>query len=303
MPGKAGAQSAVWVLPIDLYFLFNVATDFLLIWAAGAWTGEPVRPWRALSAAALGGLYAAATVWPGLGRLAHPALWLGVGAAMVALAYGISGWRRYLKLVGVFYLAYLASAGAAFAFWLSIPSRGLFADAPPWLDSRNLVPVAILLVTTLGRLLVPAVMQWWERRRRTVDLRLRIGDREARVRALVDTGNHLREPLSGRPVVIAWYRALGQALPAEVELLYRDGADPPAAEAIARCEAGSLADQVTIVPFRSLGRDGGMLFGLRAEARPCDRRDAGRVAVVAVVARPVDPEGAYQAICPPELAS
>lgn len=301
---RAGrVQCGVWVLPIDVYFVFNLTTDFLLLWATGAWAGEVIRPWRAIAAAAAGALYASAAAWPGREGLAHPALAFAVGCGMVALTYGIEGGRRFVKLVGVFYLAYLSSAGAALAFWVAAPDGGYVGGSSPWLDGRSLIPVAILLVATLGRLLVPAAMEWWERRRRTVDLHLRIGDREATVRALVDTGNHLREPLTGRPVVIAWYEALGGALPEEVRPLFCGGHEPDAEEAVAQAGGGLFADRIAVVPFRTIGRDDGLLFGLRVEARSAAPRASPRPAVVAVVARPVDPEGAYHAICPPELAS
>lgn len=89
------------VVYIDALFLLNLIVNYLLLLAAAKLAGEPLRRLRLAAGAALGGLYAAAIFFPGMGFLTHPLCKL--GAAVLMLLTGFGGSRRLLRVTLVFF--------------------------------------------------------------------------------------------------------------------------------------------------------------------------------------------------------
>ena len=78
------------VVYIDALFLLNLIVNYLLLLAAAKLAGEPLRRLRLAAGAALGGLYAAAIFFPGMGFLTHPLCKL--GAAVLMLLCVVTFW-------------------------------------------------------------------------------------------------------------------------------------------------------------------------------------------------------------------
>lgn len=119
---------------------------------------------------------------------------------------------------------------------------------------------------------------------------------------LVDTGNELKEPLTGRPVVVAEVAALAGLLPvALVEAVAGSTLDWDLLEHL----PDGWTDLFRLVPFRSVGRPAGLLLAflpdrlaVRVRGGDCWKPVEG---LVALVGEPLHPDGAYRALLPPSL--
>lgn len=243
---------------IEVYLLFNLAADLCLLWAASRVTGlYSVR--RLALAGALCAAYAPLVAsrpvpW------ATPPVQLALLALTSALLTGRVGLRRWTDTMLAILVAALIAGGTAS---LLLPgARGLAA------------PVGIGLGALLLRLLFcrrpPRQCDW------QVRLCLRVGERTARFSALIDTGNRLREPLSGQPVLIAEAHLLKGLLP----------------------ESG-----FRVLGFSAVGGDGRMAcFRPSALWIESGRRRA-RAPDVWVAVAPGRLPGLCQALAPPEFAA
>ena len=179
----------------EVFFFMNGWMNFLSLALCARLARVRLRWGRGLAAALLGGGYAliAWGCWPVLRRM--PALLL-CSAGMAALAFGRRGWR-----LGAFVWA----AG----LMLSGLSRLLNRYGMPPGGQILACGGAVLL---LGRLLAGKGRQWAGRG----VVRIQWRGREAALPALVDSGNLLRDGLTGLPVIVAPGAALGGLLPPEV---------------------------------------------------------------------------------------
>ncbi len=177
----------------------NLAVNLLVLYLAGRLAGERARPGRYLLSAGLGGLYAAATLLPPCVVLtALPAKVL-LSAVLALVAWRPRSLRGYCKgwasLVGVTALG----GGAALAAGLVLAGASPVGEAALGQNA--------LLLTVLGAAAMVVFSAGAIRRRGGVgprcDVRLWLDGRPCRLWAFVDTGNLLREPLTGLPVVIA----------------------------------------------------------------------------------------------------
>lgn len=271
----------------DSLFALNMAIDYFLLLCAAKVSGAELNRRRFLLAAALGGAYALGCVLPGMGFLSGGAVKLAAAGLMAVIAYG--GETRLLRCLVVFLGVSAAFAGAvfAFAFISGSPVAGTFY-----------VPVSLRVLAVSFALCYAAVSLVFRRlgrraEREIVGLTVSLAGREARLRALRDTGNSLADPVSGRAVAVAELSALGPLFPpGRAPLL---PLQDPAGLCRALSELPGFAGRVTLVPYSSLGSPHGLLAAIRPDSVLTDGGEKLPL-LIAVATRPLGGDGGYNAI-------
>ncbi len=280
------------VIYIDTLFLLNALVDYLLLLAAARLAGEPLRRGRFALGAALGGLYAVAIFLPGLGFLAHPLCRLASAALMLLAAYG--GSRRLLRQ-GVLFLALTCAFGGGVVAIGLLGGTGLALGNGVFYSALDLKVVLLSAAVCYG--VITLVFQRLGRHSAAsgelARVRLRLGERWTDLTALVDTGNTLADPATGRPVMVAEGERLSGLFPGEHRPSPADLRDP--ASALARLGTGEWRARFRLLPYRSVGVDRGLLLAVRADALELDGQGRGP-ALVALSPTPVSDGGGYQAL-------
>ena len=212
---------------IDLYFFVNASMDLFCLNLTALFLQIKPRRWRLFLGAALGGLYAVAVLLWGLGGVWELIL-DALGAVLLCAAAfarrGASFWRG-ARVVGVFFVASVLLGGMMTAlFWalnrLHLPLDALTEDhISVWLFAL-LALVSGLLTRGGGAALGRA------NKAKAVIVQAVLFGKPVEFRALVDTGNLLCDPVSGRPVILCDPQKLRGVLPPEV-LAAADPASPP----------------------------------------------------------------------------
>lgn len=296
-------ERVVWVDVIILALLANFAFDYLLLWATAEVSRTPTTRGRLAAGALLGTLYflayllAQAGLLPlyGLLRLV-PVVFL-VSVLMLAVTFYPLNPRRLLSVGGYFYLIGFAAAGAGLA-------GAHLAGSPQ--EPRMAVGFVVALTTILAL----AELGWGVVQRRIwqhmyqVPVSLRFGDRELSTVALVDTGNRLRDPLSGHPVMIVEAESFSTLFPPSLYQWIRDH-DKPDLNALTQILAQTpWSSRFRLIPYHSIDREHGMLIGFRPDeimVRTGSESLSTRDVIVGICQRRLDPEGVYHALIHPEI--
>ena len=109
--------------------------------------------------------------------------------------------------------------------------------------------------------------------------------------ALLDTGNTLSDPISGRPVLVAQRDCVAPLLPAG---LLPEGVYDPAGF-LAGLADESWRSRFRLLPYRAVGVAGGLLLALRVDEAQVGGRSRG-ASLVALSPSPVSDGGAYTAL-------
>ena len=278
------------VVYLDRVVLLNLAVDYLLLLATARLAGLPLRRRRLGLCAALGAAYAAAVFLPGCRGLAHPLCRLAAGTAMCRLAWLRE--RRPWRLTALFFLLSGALAGLLLAM-------GLAAGSPEALLSRVYhadVSWPVLLGSAIGfGLLLHLVFRQGARHEggELMDVTVSLQGRRQRLRALHDTGNTLRDPVSGQPVLVLEQTSLGGLLPPEVERIVTRRAPPE--ERMAQLHATDLGRRFSLLPFCSIGAPEGLLLAVCSDSVQIGGTTYPRT-LVALSPGPVSDGGGYQAL-------
>jgi len=216
----------------DLVFLLNFLVDFFLILGANRLSGHPPGIGRGAAAAVLGGGYAFACLLPGF-RFLGGFLWRMVFLCLIAaVAFGCR-WNAVRRGV-IFLLLSFSLSGAVLA--LGSRKMGtllLAACAVAWMCRYGLGG------KIKNQRFVPVTIQW--------------GDQTIKMTALVDTGNTLKDPVTGEQVYVAGADLAERMLSLTPQQL----ASP--VETMASAGITGLR----LIPYRSVGQPAGMLLAVR----------------------------------------
>lgn len=280
------------VIYIDTLFLLNALVDYLLLLAAARLAGEPLRRWRFALGAALGGLYAVAIFLPGLGFLAHPLCRMASAALMLVAAYG--GSRRLLRQ-GILFVALTCAFGGGVVAIGLLGGTGLALGNGVFYSALDLKVVLLSAAVCYGVLTL--VFQRLNRHSAAsgelVSARLGLGGRWVALTALVDTGNTLTDPVSGRPVMVAEGERAKELFPRDHRPGPGDLRDPTSA--LPRLGTGEWSRRFRLLPYRSVGVERGLLLAVRVDELELNGRGRGPV-LVALSPTPVSDGGGYQAL-------
>jgi len=268
----------------DRVFLLNLIIDYLLLAVTMRLGGGPIRRGRCLLGAALGGAYAVACFLPRCQFLSRGACKLALWGLMSVAAFG--GQKSLLRYALCFLAVSAAFGGGVWAAALLAGGAGPFGAAVA-LDLPTLVfsfAVCYALLTLALRRRLSA------REREIVPAKLTLRGKTLELRALRDTGNGLRESLSGRRVLV---------LDADTAAPLFTGAEAAAlrcadgAEALLCLGRISGAPRFRPVVYSAVGTSAALLPAFLPDALTVDGRACGDY--VAVSPTPVG-DGAFDSI-------
>lgn len=252
-----GYNLAMNYIYIDSLFLLSLFTDYLLCLITGRFCGLYLKRMRYVLAALFGAAYSVCVFLPGLSFLALPVMELASAGIMGLIAFG--GEARLFRCIGVFLALSATFGGAVWA--LTLHSGG----SQP-IDLRLLFVCFALCYAVLGLI---SRSKLKKAGCETVDVQLKLGERQSILRALVDTGNCLTDPVSGAAVMIVSPRALMPLFPEHRELLEIKDAVELAEKA---AKAPGFPAKLRLLSYANIG--GG---GLLPIFRPDEVRVNGKV--------------------------
>lgn len=234
------------IVYLDLVLLLNFFVDFLLILGTNRLSGFPPGCLRATLGAGLGTLYALGCLLPGfsfLGSSFWRIIFLGL-MGMTAFGLNKSAWKR----TGIFLLLSMAMGGIALGMGKSDIPALLLSALGVWALSRVGFGSSVG-----GKEYIPVTIT---ERERTIS-----------VIALKDTGNSLRDPVTGEQVLILGPEAAQRLL----------GID--SAQLAHPLEAIMTHPGLRLIPYSAVGQPAGMLLGKRfSDVKLGERRGSALVA-------------------------
>ncbi len=239
------------VVYVDTLFLINFCMDFISLWFSGKLMHLKRKKGPLLLASLFGGIYGcAASVLSGnhtvtvlIGLLSSFLL------CFVAYRERMPK-RRFACLCALFYGISLLFGGMLTAFYQLL--FRFFTDKPDLyqLLSGGDAKAFFFFAAVLAAISVIGLAERFfsvDKSARSVGVCIRSGRKKITLTGLLDSGNTLRDPLSGKAAIVVNARAVEGVLPRDVLSLARSGSLDPGRL------AGESRRRIRIVPAESLG--------------------------------------------------
>lgn len=198
------------VIYIDTLFLLNGVVDYLLLLSAARVAGEPLSRGRFLLGGVIGGIYAVAIfLFPFLTNMAYKCMVL---LLIMLVAYGKS--RKLLRQILIFLALSAAFAGGILAISLT-GGEGLSLQGGVLYSSMDLKMV--LLSASICYAILTTVFQNFATHTTVsgelISVTLELQGKNVEFLGMIDTGNTLKDPISGLPVLVVEAEVMETLLP------------------------------------------------------------------------------------------
>ena len=235
---------------LDLAVLLNIVVDFLLLMGTARLFGSGEKGYRMGISALLGGVYAGICLLPEWSFIGNP-LWRCVFLSlMVVIAFG---WNRGTLGKGVvFVILNLTLGGAAMML-----HSGSF--------------LGVILVSGLVVILFTTGLSWLFQGKRYFDLELLRGEKKTCLTALYDTGNELKDPISGESVVVVG--------PAVAEYFF--GLSKNQLSSPVHTLESNAAPGIRLIPYRTVDRSQGFLLAAPFDQVKINGKTSSRIVAFA----------------------
>lgn len=246
------------VVYLDVLVVLNWFIDFLLLSSTARILRLPFKRWRLVLGALLGGVSSCLIFLPAMPFALSMLVKLVAGSLIVLAAFPWLGFRSYGKQMLVFLVISAAFAGIATAVWFFAAPAGLVvANGVVYFD----VPPLLLVGLTVLSYGCIRLYDRFIRKKAPVNREYRLlldgGAGTVELRALYDTGLHLTEPFSGKPVIVVRQSAIYSRLPPvlqealsvrEYPDFHRGASETGATQAV--------ATRLRMLPYQTVGGKG-----------------------------------------------
>ena len=253
---------------LDIVFLENILMNYIIIFATGVAVKEKLSKVRILISSAIGAIYTIIMYLNIIPIYSNFIMKLVLSIAMVYIAFKPKTFKKLIKNLIIFYLVSFVFGGCVFALMYFIQPQlaqirnGVFVGAYP------------LKVALIGGLISFAIIQIsfkivktkLSKKDMIYQIEITINNKSIKTKALLDTGNLLKEPITGLPVVVTEHTSLYSVLPTEIlnntEKILGGDTD----ELMKNDEFSKIISRFRMIPFSSLGIQNGLLLGIKADS-------------------------------------
>ena len=185
---------------------------------------------------------------------------------IVYIAYNPQNVKNMWKYLVIFYMTSFVFGGAAFALIYIVKPQdilmknGLFLGTYPLKTIILGTIVAFVVIVTSFKLVKSKI----SKKDMFCTIKININKVEIETKAMIDTGNLLKEPISNTPVIVVEHTLLYDCMPKEIlnNLENILGGD---FENISEEVKNKYISKLKVIPFSSLGKQNGMLIGIKPE--------------------------------------
>ena len=251
---------------IDVVFIENIIMNYIIILATGLIVKCKIRHLRFLLASTIGAIYTVIAYISKLEIYSNIIIKFLLSIIIVYVAYNPQNIKRMWKDVLFFYLTSFLFGGVAFALIYVLKPQdvlmknGLFLGTYPLKTIGISAIIAYIIIINCFKLIKNKILK----KNTYCNLEIHLNKKTVKALALIDTGNLLREPISNTPVVIVEHSLLYNVLPKEI-LNNLDEIIGGNFENIPENIQNIYRSKLKLIPFSSLGKEHGMLLGIKPE--------------------------------------
>lgn len=290
---------------IDIVFFENLIMNTIILIATSIILKQKIKWIRVILAGSLGAIYSIISYISILKIYSNLILKIILSILIIYIAYNPQTVKQLWKSILIFYLTSFVFGGAAFALIYIVKPQeilmknGLFLGTYP-LKTVILSAILAFIILIAAFAIVKSKIN---KKDMFCNIEVELNKQKIETRAMIDTGNLLKEPITNTPVIILEHTLLYKCVPKEIlnnleNILGGDFRKIP--EEIKE----EYISKLKLIPFSSLGKQNGMLVGIKADKVKIiqeDQEEEYRNIIVGIYNKSLTKRGEYKALIGLEL--
>ena len=191
------------VVYVDVLVMMNTIVTFVLLLTVRQFAEIRTSPVRLTVASLVGGFYSLVLLAPQMSFWLTVLTKLLMGISIVMIAFRTRVFRKMLRCILLFSGVSFLYAGAIYAFALTVDFRTVqIRNGFAYYDLGYSAVIFLCLILYMILSLIKKRLFVFSHKDMLYKMEIKCGDRSSVLTALLDTGNHLRDPYSGKPVIL-----------------------------------------------------------------------------------------------------
>ncbi len=253
---------------LDIVFLENVLMNYIIIFATGVVIKEELKKWRMFFGSCVGAVYTIVMYLNIIPIYSNFIMKLILSFVIVYISFKPRSVKKFIKDLIIFYLVSFVFGGCVFALMYFVQPKmaqiknGVFVGAYP-LKVALIGGIVAFIIVQISFKMVKTRLN---KKDMIFDIEVLINGNSTKIKGLLDTGNLLKDPITGFPVIVIEHKSLYSVIPEDVlnNLNKIMGGDTD--ELIKDEKFSEIISRFRIIPFSSIGKQNGLLLGIKADS-------------------------------------
>lgn len=281
---------------IDIVLIENLIMNFIILLATGIILKEKIKIIRLLSSSLIGAIYSVVSYMSILEIYSSMILKIILSIVIVYVAFNPQTIKKLWKDILIFYLTSFVFGGVAFALIYVVKPQDILMKNGLFLGTYPLKTIILGAIIAFAIILTAftVVKSKITKKDMFYEIEINLNGKKIETIAMLDTGNQLKDPLTNTPVIVIEHTLLYDCLPKEIlnnlENLLGGEFDSIPEEYMSKLK---------YIPFSSLGKQNGMLLGIKAESikiKGKDKEEEKKNIIVGIYNKSFTKRGEYRAL-------
>lgn len=251
---------------IDIIIVENLVMNYIILYATGLISKSKISHLRIFLASAIGAIYAITEYISKLSIYSNILVKIILSIVIVFVAFNPQNVKKMCKQLILFYLTTFTFGGVATYLIYVLKPQNIIIKNGMYVGTYVLK--VIFIGAILGTIILIIAFKFAKNKITKKDMickvKIKLNGKEITLDTMVDTGNMLKEPLTGNPVVVVEKTSLYDLMPKEI-LNNTESILGGDFEKIPEDIKNEYISRLKIIPFSSLGKQNGMLLGIKPE--------------------------------------
>lgn len=290
---------------IDIVLIENLIMNYIILFTTAVVLKIKVNHIRLISASLLGAGYSIIAYMGIIKVYSSIILKIILSVLIIYIAFNPQNIKKMCKDLLLFYLVSFVFGGAAFALIYIIKPQNILMKNGLFLGTYTLKTVMLGAVVAFCIIIgaFAIIKNKISKKDMFCEIEILINQKKIKTKAMIDTGNMLKEPITNVPVIVVEHILLYSCMPKEIlnnlkEIMGGDFKNIP-------CDIQEkYISKLKLIPFSSLGKQNGMLIGIRPEYVKVitdEQEKINKNVIIGIYEKSLTKKGEYQALIGIEL--
>lgn len=260
---------------LDIVILENICMNFIILFATGIINKTKIKYGKIFFASLLGGVYAVVAYMNILEIYSNIVVKILLSICMVYIAFKSEKIKILFRQLLIFYLTSFTFGGVSFALLYFVKPQDIFMRNGVYTGTYPIKIVLISGIIGFAVLIVAfkVIKGRINKNNMYCQIKINLFENYKTVKAVIDTGNFLKDPITGVPVIVVEKEALTGFLNKEiidnVEKIINGNTNE-------QIDISTYSSRIRLIPFSSLGRKNGLLLGISVDSVEIEIEDMTR---------------------------
>ena len=263
---------------LDVVLLENLCMNYIILFATGYLMKIKMKQLRLIVSSILGSIYAVIAYLEILPIYSSFGMKVVLSILMVYIAFKPKGVKILSKQLIIFYLTSFVFGGCAFALLYFVRPQDILMRNGVYVGTYP-IKIALLggivgfIITYIAFRIVKTKLR---RKDILYNIEITLQEKRLKVKAMLDTGNLLKDPISKMPVIVVEKEQLYSLLPIQLLDHIEEwiGGDE---EFLNQIEEKELIARFRIIPFSSVGKQNGLMLGFKADQVEIEKEEGTQI--------------------------